>query len=170
MTYGQQITATLIGTSAGFCGSVILFWLKELWQGSRRKRAIIKNLDYEFDYNINLLNKYDKDLTTCLEKIAADSKVVYCSIQYSKIFKYFANQLYTEGLFSKYLHPEDMKRWNDFLTTLSAGSENYFLEMLDKWRKSETTKTDVHAAVEQERTNIRYAREITEYLKGKIIG
>ncbi len=144
--------------------------LKELWQDSKKKKAIIKNLGFEFDYNINLLNKYDKDLTTCLEKIAADSKVVYSSIQYSKIFKYFANQLYTEGLFSKYLHPEDMKRWNDFLTTLSAGSENYFLEMLDKWRKSETTKTEVHAAVEQERTNIRDAREITKYLKGKIIG
>ncbi len=170
MTFTQQLLATLLGTCAGFCGSLILFWIKEAWQNHRKKKAIIKNLDYEFDYNINLLNKYDKELTGCLEKIAADSKVVYSSIQYSKIFKYFANQFYAEGLFSKYLHPEDLKRWNDFLTTLSPGSETYFLEMLEKWRKSETTKADMHAAVEQERTNVRDARDMTVYLKAKITG
>jgi len=170
MTFREQVVATLIGTFAGFCGSLVLFWLKELWQNHRKKKDIIKNLGHEFDYNINLLNKYDKELTGCLEKIAAESKVVFSTIQYSKIFKYFANQLYTEGLFSKYLHPEDMKRWNDFLTTLSLGSENYFLEMLDKWRKSEISKANVHAAVDQERNNVRHAREMTEYLKAKIIG
>ena len=168
MTFSQQLLATLIGTFAGFCGSLILFGIKEAFQYWRKGKVLINNLSCEFDYNINLLNKHEAILTECLEKIAAESKTVYCSIEYTHIARFFAIQFYSQGLLFKYLHSEDMKRWNDSLAILSVGSETYVLETLDKWRKSEIAKSEASLAVEQERKNVRYAREMYVYLKQKI--
>jgi hypothetical protein len=81
MTFIQQIMATLIGTFAGFLGSLVLFWIKEGYQNRHKEESLITNLIYELDYNINLLSKYETDLTRCIESVSADSKSVYCAIE-----------------------------------------------------------------------------------------
>lgn len=168
MKFVEQIIATLIGTFAGFFGSLVLFWIKEIYQNRHKESSLIKNLCYEFDYNINLLNKYEEELTQCIESIGADSKSVYCSIKYSNVARFFFIQFYREGLISKYLHPEDMKRWNDFLSSLGEGSEEYIKDRLEQWRSSKIDKDAVFKALKHERDQIKYAREMSEYLKGKI--
>ena len=168
MTFVQQVIATLIGTFAGFVGSLLLFWIKESYQNKNKEEALIKNLNYEFDYNINLLNKYETDLTQCIESVGADSKSVYSTIDYKKVAYFFAVQFYKEGLITKYLHPEDMKRWNDFLSSLSEGSENYIIDKLEQWRNSKIDKELVFKALKLERDQVKYAREMCEYLKSKI--
>jgi len=168
MTYTQQIIATLIGTIAGFAGSLVLFWIKELHQNNKRQKSLVKNLRFELDYNVNLLNKYETDLTQCIEAVSADSKSVFTTIQYDKIAHFFAIQFYREGLITKYLHPEDMKRWNDFLSSLSEGSEEYIEDILKKWRDSNIEKEKVFKALKNERAQVKYAREMSEYLKGVI--
>ena len=80
-------------------------------------------MNYEFDYNINLLNNYHDKLTKCIEAVGVDSKLANIDIDYDFISRHFSRRFYQEGLISKYLHVEDMKRWNDFLSTLGEGSE-----------------------------------------------
>ena len=168
MTFQQQLLATLIGTFSGFVGSLILFWVKELWQSKNKKDATVKNLLYELRYNINLFGKYEAELTKCIEDVSSDSKNVYLTIDYEKVASYFSIQFYQTGLISKYFHPEDVKRWNDFLITVSKGSEIYVNEMLEKWRKSEIEKPKIHNILKLERDQVRYAKEKSEYIKEKI--
>ena len=61
-----------------------------------------------------------------------------------------------------------MERWNDFLYTLGEGSETYVNEVLEKWRKNEETKDETFKALNHERNQIQYAKELCEYLKQKI--
>ena len=168
LSFQQQVIATLIGTFAGFFGSLILFWIKESRQKKNKEDSLITNLLYEFDYNINLLCKYETELTQCIESVGADSKSVYCSIEYDKVARFFSIQFYREGLISKYLHPENMKRWNDFLSSLGEGSEEYIKNRLEQWRGSNIDKETVFKALKHERNVIKYAREMSEYLKNEI--
>ena len=97
MTYRQQIIATLIGTFAGFVGSLILFWIKEAFQKRKQEKSLVKHLRYELDYNINLLTKYEKDLTQSIEAVGADSRSVFSTIEYAKVARFFSIQFYREG-------------------------------------------------------------------------
>ncbi len=168
MTFVQYVLAALIGSFGGFLGALALLWIKVSRDESRKEKSLVKNLNYEFDYNINLLNKYDDQLTRCIEVVSADNKETYLSIDYTFIGRHFAILFYREGFISNYLHVEDMKRWNDFLSTLGEGSEAYVNEIVEKWRSDEATKDQTFKALKHERDKIQYAKELCEYLKQKI--
>lgn len=168
MTFVQTILAALIGSFGGFLGALALLWIKVSYDESRKENALVKNLNYELDYNINLLEKYEDQLTKCIEAVSADSKQTYTSIAYAFIGRHFAIQFYQEGLISKYLHVEDMKMWNDFLSTLGEGSETYVDEIVAKWRSDEATKDQTFVVLEHERNQIRHAKDVCQYLKKKI--
>lgn len=168
MTYTQQIIATLIGTLGGFIVALLMFYIKESFQSKKKEETLLKNLSYELDYNINLLGKYVEDLTKCIEKVSSDKKSVFTSIQYDKVAIFFAKQFYKEGLVSKYLHVEDLERWNNSLAPMGDGAEAYIEDVLKKWHDSTLEKGEVFDALNHERNQIKYAKEMFEYLKGKI--
>jgi hypothetical protein len=168
MTFTEQVTATLIGTFGGFVGSLALFWIRQSFQEARREKALLTNLHYEIDYNINLLKTYEDEITRCIQAVGADSREVYLTIDYALIARYFSIQFYREGLISRHLHPDDVSKWNGFLATFCEGGETYVSETVEKWRKQEVTKEQAFKALEHEVNRVRYARKLSEYLKDKI--
>ncbi len=168
MTFKEQTFATLIGTTSGFLFSLALFWVKEYFSSSKQRTHLLKNLHYEFAYNINLFKKYHKQITECMEAVSADKRNVFLPLDYNFVASYFSLQFYREGLISKYLHYEDMKRWNDFVTRLSVGNERFLLDSLDSWGKSTLDKERIFDLLKFEREQINYAIEMTEYLTNKI--
>jgi len=169
MTFAQQIIATLIGSFGGFLGALGMLWIKSSFDDSRKRKSLIKNLRYELTYNVNLLSKYYDQITKCIEAVGAESKEVYLSIDYTFVARHFSIQFYREGLVSKYLHVEDVKRWNDFLSTLSEGGETYATETVEKWRKNEVDKEQAFRVLKHERDQIQYAKELCAYLGQKIV-
>lgn len=168
ITFRQQTIATLIGALIGFIVSVLLFWVKEYISVKRRERHILRCLAYEFEYNINLLGKYAGEVSESIEKVNAGKKAVYLNINYSILTRHFAQLFYSEGLLCKYLHPEDMKRWNDLLVNLAAGSETLVKDDLEKWREGKCEKQAIFDTLDFERKQIVYAKDMTVYLKEKI--
>ena len=168
MTFSEQIYATLIGTFFGFMGSLILFWIKDMVTRNNNIKTLVANLGYELDYNIALYNKYEEDITKCIEATSADDRTAFVNINYEYIARFFAVQFYQNGLIQKYLHHDDMKRWNDFMITLSSGSEKYILEKLQAWRNGELKKEEIFGSLSHEREQVQYALKMTEYIKGKI--
>jgi hypothetical protein len=167
MTFTQQVIATLIGSFGGFLAALAMMWIKQWFDDSRKEKSLLNNLRYEIAYNINLLNRYDDQITKCIEAVGADSKAVYLSLDYNLVARYFSIQFYREGLISRYLHIEDVKRWNDFLSTLSEGSEDYVSETIKKWRDGQASKEQTFNALKHERDQIRYAKELSDYLSQK---
>jgi hypothetical protein len=168
MTFIEQIIATVIGSFCGFIAALLMLWMKRWFDDEKTKTSLLKNLRYEIEYNINLLTKYEEQLTKCVEAVGADARDVYLSIDYSLIARYFSIQFYREGLVSEYLHIEDVKRWNDFLSTLSEGSEAHVTESLEGWRASTADKERVFKTLRHEREQIRYAKQMSVYINQKI--
>ena len=168
MTYWEHVTATAIGALLAFLFGLSLFWVKERWLTTSQKNKAIKNLLYEFEYNLNLFQEYRNELTSCMEDVSADKRDIDLNLDYSFVATYFSTRFYNEGYLSDFLHQEDMKKWNIFLSKLSSGSEKYIVEEVDKWREKGGDKKGVHDALKAERNHILIAMEMIEYLKTKI--
>lgn len=168
MKFWEQLLATSIGATAGFIFSLVLFWLKEQWKQNRLIKNLLVNLHFELEYNLNLFKKYSERVTECIEAVNSGNKQVYINLDYQFVASYFSLQFYREGLATKYLHYEDMKQWNDALSNHSPGMEQYILDILESWRKSEAEKDKVFNLLKHERDNLSYAIKMMEYLKAKI--
>jgi len=168
MTYWEHVTATAIGALLGFIFGLALFWIKERLVNSDQRKKAIKNLLYEFEYNLSLFEEYKKQLTERIEDVSAEKRKIYLNLDYSFVGIHFARRFYNEGYLSDFLHQEDMKRWNVFLSKLSPGSETYINEEIDKWREKDGDKESVYNALKNERNNIQYAIDMIEYLKTRI--
>lgn len=168
MTYWEHVTATAIGALLAFLFGLTLFWIKERWGDTDRRKKAIKNLLYEFEYNLNLFEEYKKKLTECIEAVSSDKRKIYLNLDYNFVGIHFAKRFYNEGYLSDFLHQEDMRRWNIFLSRLSPGSETYVEEEVDKWREEKCEKESVYSALKNERDNIQFAINMIEYLKTRI--
>jgi hypothetical protein len=168
MTFFQQVIATLIGSFCGFLAALAMLWIKNWVDSSQKEQALLKNLRYEFEYNINVLTKFEDLFTKAIEAIGADSRQVYLNLDYSFIARHFSIQFYREGLVSKYLHVDDVKRWNDFLSDLSPGGDTFVLNTLEQWRHASIDKEEVFKVLTHVRGQIRYAKELSEYLKSRV--
>jgi hypothetical protein len=168
MTYWEYVTATAIGAFLAFIFGLALFWIKEKLVNTDQRKKAIKNLLYEFEYNLNLFEEYKKKVTECIEAVSADKRKIYLNLDYDFVGTYFARRFYNEGYLSGFLHQEDMKRWNIFLLRLSPGSETYVEEAVGNWREKNGDKESVYNALKNERDHIQFAIDMVEYLKTRI--
>lgn len=168
MTYWEYLSATAIGAFLGFASGLSLFWIKESVGSRQNKQKAIKNLLYEFEYNLSLFADYKKKITECMESVSAEKRKVYLDLDYEFMGVHFAKRFYNEGYLSEFLHQEDMKRWNRFLSKLSPGSEQYVLDEVKKWREGAGSKEQLHDALKNERSDVEYAISMIEYLKTRI--
>lgn len=169
MSFCQSVLSSSIGAFIGFLGAIVVFFIKEWWQNANRNKSIIENLKLELTYNINLYEKYEAQIQECIEAISIDGRTVYLNLDYNFVGTYFAKQFYNNGLLLKYFHPEDMRRWNVMLTQIGAGAENHVINCVDQWReKKEIEKEIVYNALKHEKSQITYAKEMSQYILQKL--
>jgi len=169
MTFLESVISSSIGAFVGFLGALIIFFVKEWWQTNTNKTSIIENLKLELTYNITLYNDFEQKVQECIEAISNDSKSVYLTLDYDFIGTHFAIQFYRNGLLLKYFHPEDMRRWNVMLTLIGEGAEKHVVECVDQWRDNEgTEKENVYRALNHEKKQLAYAREMSQYILKKL--
>ncbi len=168
MEFWDRVIASSIGSFGGFVGALGIYLIIVWIEKGKKQKNLIQNLKYEIQYNIHLFKEYSEQITKCIECVSNDSKNTYTNINYSFVASHFAVLFYQEGLIVKKFKPEDMKRWNDFLIKVSEGSEEYVLNELDNWRKSEATKEEVHKALDFEREQLKSAIETSEYILKKL--
>ena len=169
MSFWQTVAASGFGAFFGFLGALAVFLVQEWQKNHRRDAAIVQNLKLEIDYNVNLYEKFEKQIQDCIEAISNDSKALYLNLDYQFVGTHFAKQFYQNGLLLKYFHPEDMRRWNIMLNQIGTGTDTYVCECVDKWREDkEIKKEDVYKALKHEKSQISYAKEMSEYIKSKL--
>lgn len=169
MTFQESIIATSIGAFIGFLGALIIFFIKEIWQYLVRKNSTIKNLKMELAYNIILYDNFEEKIQECIEALSNDSRSIYLNLDYDFVGTYFAKQFYQSGLLLKYFHPENMRKWNIMLSQIGSGSEKYVIDCVDDWREQkEIEKNTVYKALNHEKKQIKYAKEMSEYIQNRL--
>lgn len=169
MSFEESIIASSIGAFVGFLGALIIFFIKEWWQSCSRKNTIVKNLKLEIAYNINLYEKFEEQIQDCIEAISNGSRTLYLNLDYNFVGTHFATQFYQNGLLLKYFHPEDMRRWNVMLTQIGTGADKHVTDCVDQWREEkEIDRETVYEALKYEKKQVAYAKEMSEYIRGKL--
>ena len=163
-----SLATSAVGAFLGFASGLALFWIKESIGTKKKKKDAVKNLRYELEYNLNLYTEFKKKISEAIELINSDSRSIYLTLDYDFIGTYFAKQFYNGGYLTEFLHQEDMKRWNIFLSKLSPGGETLVTELVEGWREEKSDKEDVVRNLKHERDHIQYAFEMTEYLLDRI--
>ncbi len=165
MSFGESVLSSSIGAFGGFLGALIVFFIKERCQCSIRKRSTIENLKLELTYNINLYEKFEKQIQDSFEDISRDKRKVHLTLNYHFVATCFAKQFYEYGLLLKHFHVEDMRRWNVIVTQISDGAEKHVIECVDQWRENKGIKKEtVCDALKYEKAQIAYAKEMSEYI------
>ncbi len=164
MSFIQQLIASAIGAFLGFSFSLILFWFQKKYEDKKLKNSLKKNLQFEMEYNINVLKKYLEKVEDCISQVNADSKSIYLNLDYSFIGRYHSKEFYNHGLISDYFHHENVRRWNIFLLELGEGNHNYINKEVEKWRKGKIEKEDIYLALNQEKKHIKYGLEMCEFI------
>lgn len=168
MEFWDRVISSSIGSFGGFVGAVGIYLIIGWTEKRKKERNLILNLKYEIQYNLHLFEKYCDQITKCIEGISNDSKNTFININYSSVARYFAVLFYQEGLITKKFNPEDVKQWDDLLIKVSEGSDAYVCNKLTKWRASETSKKEVHEALDFEREQLKSAIKVSEYILGKL--
>ena len=123
----------------------------------------------EITYNINLYEKCEKSVQDCIEAISNGSRSVFLKLDYNFVGTFFAIQFYQSGLLLKYFHPEDMRRWNVMLNQIGAGAEAHVTNCVTQWReKKGITQEAVYNALKYEKSQIAYAKKMSEYILEKL--
>ena len=168
MSFWETALSSSLGAFVGFLGALIIYFIKEFRSRVARQKAVVSNLKYELTYNINLYSKFEGQIQDCIEAISNDSHDTYLSLDYDFIARHFARQFYNEGILPKYFHPEDVRRWNIVLSSVSDGSQAYVIESVEKWREQNIEKEKVFKSLKHEKTQVAYAREMSEYILKKL--
>jgi len=169
VSFEESALASSIGAFIGFLGALIVFFIKEWWQTSIRKRSVVKNLKLELTYNINLYEKFEEQIQECIEAISNGNRSLYLNLDYDFVGTHFAKQFYQNGLLLKFFHPEDMRRWNVMLTLIGTGADKHVTDCVDQWREEKEIEQEaVYEALKHEKKQVSYAKEMSEYIQGKL--
>jgi len=169
MSFWETVGASGFGAFFGFLGALAVFLVQEWKKRRRLDAAIVQNLKLEIAYNVNLYEKFEEQIQSCIEAISNDSRTVYLNLDYEFVGAHFAKQFYQNGLLLKYFHPEDMRRWNVMLNQVGSGADAYVGECVDQWREDKgIEKESVYKALKHEKDQITYAKEMSEYIQGKL--
>lgn len=154
MTFGQQLTATLIGTVSGFLLSICLFYLKEKWARHSTIEFLEKNVINEIEYNVKLLTQILTDLKKCIEKVTVNDRTAYCYVNYGRFARYFIQSYYQSGYITKKWDLDDLDRLDYILIYYNVGSDAYVLNGLQNWRNNLINQTEALAILGFERDNL----------------
>ncbi len=168
MTFGQQVTATLIGTVSGFLLSIFLFYLKEKWIKHSAIKLLKKNVINEIEYNIKLLTQVLTDLKKCIEKITVNDRLVYCNVNYGRFARYFLQSFYQSGHISEKWNLNDIDKLDHIMIYYNVGSDSYVLHGLENWRNSSLDQRETLNILGFERDNLeKHINDLTT-LKNKL--
>jgi len=132
MNFWNVFFGVFSGIIAGVCINLIIKWIRDY---SYRKR-LIKNLKFEFDFNVKKIDSFLEELNEYRNKANADSLVDYFGFFHlSKIITTTLIQLLNSGLMYKFLYHEDIAMLQNFLSDFSLGTEGYMNNQIEWMRK-----------------------------------
>lgn len=168
MTFSQQITATLIGTVAGFLLAICLFYLKEKWIRHYAIKQLKKNVVNEINYNIKLLTQVLTDLKKCIEKVTVNDRLAYCNVNYGRFARFFLQSYYQSGYMSDVWNLNDIDKLDNIMIYYTAGSDAYVLNGLNNWRNNAIDQKETLATLGFERDGLeKHLQDLSE-LKVKL--
>jgi len=170
MTIWQNIFSTFIGVLAGFLFSIALFYFTTTQRRYKSARTLAKNLNKEFEYNINFLKNIISDLNKSIEKIASDDDELHMFFDYKYYQRLFLQAYFQQGYLYDKLDPEDIILLDTILSHMAPLAGNWINEHIQMWEKKQITKQRVTQVLSFERDTLEGFIKNIQTIKRKISG
>lgn len=168
MTFGQQIASTFIGAFAAFIFSLTLFYLTEKWKNSRMNKDLNRNLQKEFDFNVNFLKKFKTDYEKMLRQITADDVQIYTIFRFNKLQRLFILEAFNKGLLYQYLTVDDINDLDAMLNYFNNVSDQLSWDTLNNYKGNAGTKQEALRKFEYDKEQIEKYLKLQKSLKEKL--
>ena len=166
MSFGEQISASFIGTFFGFIFAIILFFITNKIIESRNKRMLLKYLKREFEYDISLMQEWVNEIDKILRKITANDSNVFSYLKYSYFSRAFMQQAFNSGIMYKKLNNEEILQLNTILLHCDIASEGYINSLITQWKSGSIDQKDVLFKFEFEKDSLtQYKRQLDDIIK-----
>lgn len=168
MAFWEQTLSTLIGVIAGFVFSIIVFYLTEKWKNSRINQDLSSNLQKEFEFNINFLEKYKTEFEKLIRKISTNDKRHFIIFRFSKLQRLFLLEAFNKGLLYKYLKSEEINELDSMLSYFTATMDQIHYNYSNEYKTGKSTQADSLAIFEFNKEEIEKYLKLTRTLKEKL--
>ncbi len=156
--FAQALT-TLVGTFAGFCFSIILFYLTERWKEKSKNKNLSDNIQFELQFNIDFLNSYKEEFEQMIARITSGQKAITFIFKHSKLQSHFLLGAFQTGVLYKYLTTDELKEMHDMMNYFHQYRDNTLWELLIDYLNNKKTPQEVLASFEWD------AEQMEKYLR-----
>lgn len=160
----NEYIAIFLATFLGFIFAVGLFIVQENIKEAREKKLLIKNVIYETEYNLLVLDKFDQDFEMTIRKIMNGNKNVILPITYSDVRFTFLNKLYQNGDLISYLTLNEFIAVHKVTARYSPAWGDIIHGYVKKWNNNNESKKDILIVMEFEKTNIGKSEKVFQDL------
>ena len=134
-SYWTKMSASMIGTVAGFIFSICLFYITESVKRKRAKEGALKGLQREFDYNVALLDSWKSMIDKAVAQVASGDHQVFEFFPYSRYSRLFTQQAFAAGLIFEVLGDDEAIALEDILRFFSAETESFLNAQIRAWNE-----------------------------------
>ena len=134
-SYWSKVSATLIGTVAGFIFSIGLFYITESIKRKRAKEGTLRSLQREFEYNVALLDTWKPLIDKAITQIAANDHQVFEFLPFSRFSRVLTQQAFAAGLILEILNNDEAIALEDILRFFSYDAENVVNSKVREWNE-----------------------------------
>ena len=168
MTFWEQTLSTLIGVIAGFVFSIIVFYLTERWKNSRVNKNLSANLQKEFEFNINFIEKYRTEFEKLIRKVSANDKQPFIVFRFNRLQRLFILEAFSKGLLYKHLSADEINELDLMLSYFTIAMDQLHYNYLDEYKIGKCTQADSLAKFEFNKEEIDKYLKLTKTLKEKL--
>lgn len=147
MNFSNQVLASFLGSSFGFVFALILYFLTLKVNRHLNKKALLKNLKREFEYNLLSVDQWIGEVERIIHGITVNSPSIYGYVKYSDYLRLFIGDTFRTGLLYEIYTNEEIAIINQILSHLNLGAEQWVNNAFHKWRNSQNPQTDAAAAL-----------------------
>lgn len=148
MTFWQQVSATLLGTFAGFAFSLVLFYLTDRFKRQHDRGKILKGLRRELAFDLALFNSWLKAIEDCRLKVASGDKNVFTYLDYTRFLSIFIGHAVREGILYDLLTDDDLVGLDKAMRSCNLASEQDFYAKVNQWKAGQISNADMSNILE----------------------
>jgi hypothetical protein len=114
----------------------------------------LKCLKLEFQYDINQIDEWLREIDKVLRQVTAMDTMVYSYLKLSNFQTYFLQMAFQTGFLYELINNEDMKNLNNIIYQCSLTNENYVMNNINLWKNQKIAQKEILSMLEYQKDQL----------------
>lgn len=139
----------------------------ERWRGTLNGRHEVQRqaLRQQLEKATALLQDLERELERCIEAIIAGSGSTELRLDYGALNEVVSRLSEDIDVMRRHVAADDLAGWQEFMGIIGEGAETHAQRVMAEWKAGRCKREHAIAALDEEKNFVRYARQLSEYLR-----